>query len=1741
MIGDEAKQDLFSYILTNNVASITQYFSEHPQHIDLPIGEHQENTLMLATRYGQHQVIEALLRLPEKPSLTATNQLGQTAEQIAISIGQQHLLALLKPKEIVTDSAIAEAVVKVREMPQQKPKSKAEQVAIQSILTDLRAAVRAYQASITSPQPTIINLLSQTIEQLVSHDGDYIDQNEAVLFDLILTVNGLLTVLQSSPQSEQAIKQALLQLINQRDGYIRGTGLDYCYYNGKVNRALSELIDGIWPESVLTVDDELPNNKFDILMQNYQRFEGLVSEVGCLMDQETWGDRSIPASLATFMRDRDGHIHLLYDLPNQDEVDLTASSMLANAFEVLESDADSHGAKLRKRSDLWLTHDTRNHGKPLPSQMVNWLIQQCSPLAEIDDYIHQKELEDNGSDCRKQIQQLAEGLAAGGKKSDDPNATETEAGDAAVTAIPVFAEWYNKLKEEQPQKWAALNQIEYIDCAAGQGNKRRTFGETVFPVLQPDAAEVQANKESKSLLCCDKNGASLHAFLKDARAAKALAKLDKITPVKIKTKSEILALKQRVIEALKGRQQSDFNHCSATLTGAYWPMNFNGLTWLAKLNERGSPIDFVTFKQLNSLLESPYGAELKLASNQAKRTATLEPLTDDCPVALLMQYLSGKMALEEKDLVDASPLQLKAYIIAQSAKTTEHGISQALLKASYLHACQKEPVDRSWIFFLLEQGLSAQTTIDFNDDRFPELKVGADISIEGRLVNYRVMERDGNKLRIRYPKTEITGRDADVQIHVSFDTDGKEDEFLDLKTDWQKIYIGKVDNGYRSPLQPKVRRCQSMMAYALFRGDYRLVETLVAEHNIDIAAEINSIADVVNTDPTLKGAKVLTALVNGINHRDDLSKPSSELLSQLFVLCRQTNQINLIVSLIELGLEVEYCYLSLNGNHGIHSNQSLMSYALDKDSRDLISALVKQGCLAKESELIDSRASWAFARAEKSLKPNIKIGALAYYFKKLSEYNMLEELPQQHQCVFSEVKQQLIKYADGHLPRDLSELLHNIQLFDLTFDLNHEKLSKNFLGVVTTQAQNAYQAEITKQWQMIVALFKKVSTLSKEQSERFKKSLAGLASKMVMAYGNQLQITYLDHYTFKVCQADFLSELFEAMIQSKAQLDFSDEHVQRLIMLALRVGVTDEVSALVSTQEQFDCLYDLVNSSAISQTSSAKLLIQLFDKHQFSSRITLCQDKLTTSFIKWLSLSRNTILQSPRDWTLLYKLLNAFDRHHLADLSVESAAQLSPFVHQAILLAISDYAVVDDIKTEKERVKAISLNQDLMAFIKYVQRDLNVDLSAIGPRQQSCLDVAIVNNKLDLVDYFIEKNMTIKPVVLLDGDQKSSSIEWSTVIKVFEHIKQQQGSLSAEQYYGLVIDALCHAKSADAKALLAIDVKLQQALSTAQALTFLQTVLARQPALFETVSSRLTTQLSNLTEVEKSKLLVQAIISDKVVTTQSLITDMALKALTVAEINALCQSQQNLIHYLQCARRSGQTIDPTILTQLAVRAFDTGCSSLLIELIRSGLDLSQPMGQHAEAASLLMNYALAIKAPALTAALLEQGVSPLPYLQQSANQTAALPNIKILLSASPEQQQKLSTLFVSAYNALYDTRAFLNVGIFSYFRAARRWRRDQQPNLDEIITYCQENPDSRSAQTLNALLKHAEVVVNPKQSEQALCDLFAELHQLSVDSSIFARTRITEKVADSLESIKAYTAEHQGSRSAEIAEALNIR
>lgn len=185
---------------------------------------------------------------------------------------------------------------------------------------------------------------------------------------------------------------------------------------------------------------------------------------------------------------------------------------------------------------------------------------------------------------------------------------------------------------------------------------------------------------------------------------------------------------------------------------------------------------------------------------------------------------------------------------------------------------------------------------------------------------------------------------------------------------------------------------------------------------------------------------------------------------------------------------------------------------------------------------------------------------------------------------------------------------------------------------------------------------------------------------------------------------------------------------------------------------------------------------------------------------------------------------------------------------------------------------------------------------------------------------------------------------------------------------------------------------------------------------------------------------------------------------------------------------------------------------------------------------------------ALQSAINTNNVADINFLiKQGANATECISQLTLknaqLLPELLAQDQKacaeLKSKFIAMYDAMYRTNAFINVCPFSFFRSAHRWQ-DKKPTLMDVVNYCKENPNSRSAKVFVTLLNHSQMLTSVEEVQDKT-NLFQDLHKLSHNSSIFSSTHTDDATMQNEKSISDFIQQHQGSRSDVIAQAIGIK
>lgn len=884
--------------------------------------------------------------------------------------------------------------------------------------------------------------------------------NNAELFDLYITFQSLKLILADS--DEQDIKPKLQELFNQRDLLIRGTNLDFCFYQGVVNRNLLILVNTVWQDELHSSAD-LPNNEYDILMANSLKLKGIQGELVSYSCPILIEDLSIPDVPSSYVRDNQGYIHRLYNEIDEDYnlgIIPTAIKKISTA---------------KKCSDLWLNEDPRlNTESQLADTLIAWLIDTHQELRIIHEYTYQFEKDAKNNNVLQQINALIDGLAAGGKKQG--SGSEEYAGVEAVLATQKFSEWLMTYKHDYPDKYNKLMNLSVKISNGKSGLEKKledkTFEQIIYPVLYPR----EALEKNKHASCSDTNGSNLKVFCDVPEIVGEISLFNSNTnqPIVKKTPAEIEVLKNSAVSSMLNPRAYCLSNISNHLPSPY-KVSHHTLEYLALLAQDNKIVNYNQIALYLKTLEQPGMVDVKSIFWEPTSIQNLSS----------SQLRAGFIGLEFINDMDAFKNYTPATLEFKSLKSyiaVKHqlgsNIENELLELSLQQAIDLPISQEAWISHLLDLGLSPQSLVSFKDLNFRNLKVGEQVLIKDRQIDYQIVAINGRYIRLRPPQDLApiaTGRyDYEgSQIYsypTTYKTDGKDDIELDLIYNWSSLQLGTT-NARSSFLTPVQHHNVELINYALINLNFNLLEKLILKStsiNISMSMLFNKNHQVHSKELMFDLVKLLFKCESHTSINFD-----AQVLNALLTEAIRLNEPSLIVKLVALGLnplskitikDSSYFNHYNNYNYNQTNTISIIDYAFKYDYRDLITA-----CVAKGAKT--SNTGW--------YADNIPKGASIAYLKALKDNNNLKIIDYYslHQC-FKENQLLLTSFTNryGTLPQDSSKLNLALTLAITLFNL----LSSTFK-----------EAELNSIFINLTSLFEKV-----ELNEHFK----GIFSTIIINY-----------------------------------------------------------------------------------------------------------------------------------------------------------------------------------------------------------------------------------------------------------------------------------------------------------------------------------------------------------------------------------------------------------------------------------------------------------------------------------------------------------------------------------------------------------------------------------------------------------------------------------------------------------------
>mgnify|MGYP000197507900 CR=1 FL=1 len=459
-----AVDDLQLWVLIDAIEDIKEHFRSNPADINNTVFPGGETLLMYAIRQQRHTVVEALLALESAPDLAITNERGLTALDIAREVSNSLAIDRLQPHH--ADDTGEQTTKQSHNF---RPFMGQINSSITDFLSDwgidqysMKGFSSRFEALSSEKQAILrcLNTLKNTNYQLHMNAGDECT-------DYLLLVHGLMQIVEDDSPT-LTTKQQLQALFYQRDLFIRGSRLDFCFYNGLVNQQLSLLVKSLWrdelaeatPTAGMSEEQEstVPRNVYDILMPSAHSLLGTNGDLAPMVDPITSEPESVPDATRSYVRDQEGYIHKLYEAPYPSfsfgVVDTAIKGLLATVGDV---DSVTQEA-IYSREKLWRKQDARLvPGLPLAKSVIAWLTKQYPALRQLDQHVLSLEKESKSGEIRRHLTALAEGLKAGGKSG---SGTEEFAGPEAALATANFADWFNDFTTIFPEKSRQLLAIQ---------------------------------------------------------------------------------------------------------------------------------------------------------------------------------------------------------------------------------------------------------------------------------------------------------------------------------------------------------------------------------------------------------------------------------------------------------------------------------------------------------------------------------------------------------------------------------------------------------------------------------------------------------------------------------------------------------------------------------------------------------------------------------------------------------------------------------------------------------------------------------------------------------------------------------------------------------------------------------------------------------------------------------------------------------------------------------------------------------------------------------------------------------------------------------------------------------------------------------------------------------------------------------------------------------------------------------
>lgn len=744
---------------------------------------------------------------------------------------------------------------------------------------------------IAMDSPQLFQLYHTTqslIDSLITSTS--LDEDECL--DAYCTIQSLQGMLAERDGGD--IKEKLSDLFKARDQFIQGTRLDYCYHQGLVNQALTELVRVIWHVE-LTEDTQL--SVYDILMASSKSIIDSTGTEQRLFDFITYQEINLPHTAAHFVRDKAGLVHRLALL---DEDGVTYVGLIARAVEQLRIAEKS-------QTPTWLVEDVRlGSYRTLQSEIVTFLVSRFPAFAALDTYMRQLQAQDKANEVKNKIRQLKDGLIAGGKKGG--TGKEEVAGEEASLAVAEFSEWLNELRATNDDHYLTLMQM---------SDGRTTFQQIIYPLISPR----EASETQKFVDCVDSIGMKLEQFLEDAEIAQTLngfsAEIQKMTKLSDRHLAE---LQTTAWQQVMVKDDSDLSARVSTIPLAEAFTSSVGLaTLLDKLNTLGVAYTYQDIAKVTTFFAKQPGlSELNNTLWQVHprsggyARATLTELMHQYPWLVALRFFQGA-DMKESNLQQLPFHSLKVFIAAslESGKTIE----QHWLLRSLQLAVRETHDQRAWFLYLLDNGLSPNATIQFEDCRYPEVCIGKRVEYQHKLISYKVVARDENTVMLRAPNSfvrETNGYREDVIIEEVWSEHDKDDFPVDLKQ--RANDIGLLETEGQSVASPlvKVLRHGTLMEYALSTFDVKLISKLFEKgiSNIDLRNLYDETGQIISH-------RMLTEFVNVLYEYRQSVYLMPEQLQKLFNEIIRLEKFNLLEKLIPLGIMPDRHQLTYKHNYAI--------------------------------------------------------------------------------------------------------------------------------------------------------------------------------------------------------------------------------------------------------------------------------------------------------------------------------------------------------------------------------------------------------------------------------------------------------------------------------------------------------------------------------------------------------------------------------------------------------------------------------------------------------------------------------------------------------------------------------------------------------------------------------------------------------------------------------------------------------